>query len=197
MYDYFTGKLVEKGALYVVLEVQGIGYKLHIPLNLVGKLPGVGQPLFLYVSWVVREMSQTLYGFDTKSKRDLFELLLTLSGIGPKTALAIVGYFDPSHLEEAVRIGNSAALVQVPGVGKKTAERLIVDLRDKLKFASLPTTPLSSKVQDALNALLHLGYSQPQAEHALKKAIDEVSEESDLSLLISTALKSGRKLNRL
>jgi holliday junction DNA helicase RuvA len=195
MYAYFNGKLVEKTPLFAIVEVHGIGYKCHIPITLVSKLPPVGEQVLLYVSWVVREMSQALYGFATQEQRDLFELLLTLSGIGPKTALALVGHFELEDLEESVRTGNSQSLTQVPGIGKKTAERLIVDLKGKLKFSPFPKSAVtSSKVQDALNALLHLGCSQAHAEQAIKKAMEELTEECDLPTLITAALKYQRRL---
>jgi Holliday junction DNA helicase RuvA len=94
MYEYFSGKLVEKEIQHVVLDIHGIGYKIFIPTNFFAKLPSVGDALFLFISWVIRENAQALYGFENKEGRDLFELLLTLSGIGPKTALALVGHFE-------------------------------------------------------------------------------------------------------
>lgn len=189
MYDYFHGKLAEKSAQEAVVDVQGIGYKLYIPINLFGKLPEIGERAFFYVSWVVRELSQTLYGFTTKEERDLFELLMTFSGIGPKLALAIVGHFSPGDLEEAVRMGNFRALSQVPGVGKKTAERLMVDLKGKLKIFPQSQMAHSSKIQDALNALLNLGFPALHAQLAVKKALEELTEECELSALIAAALK--------
>ena len=192
MYDYFTGKLAEKNGHYVVIEVIGIGYKLQTPSSLYSKLPQIGNQVLLYASWVVREMSQTLYGFVSKEERDLFELLLSFSGIGPKTALGLVGHFEPAALQETVRNGNVTALAQAPGIGKKTAEKLIVDLKNKLKITVLSTAVFSSQSQDALNALIRLGYSQMSAEHAVQKALQELSGEEDLSSLITAALKYQR-----
>lgn len=193
MYDYFSGKLTEKNGHYAVVEAGGIGYKLYIPSSVYAKLPSAGQQTLLYASWVVREMSQTLYGFVSKEERDLFELLLTVSGIGPKSALGLVGHFDPLSLQDMVRKGNAAALAKAPGIGKKTAEKLIVDLKTKLKISILPQTSSSSYTQDALNALLRLGYSHMSAENAIQKALDELSgEEEDISSLITAALKYQR-----
>lgn len=190
MYAYFQGKLAKKTPLELIIDVQGIGYRFYIPTNLFGKLPHVGEIVLLHASCVVRETSQTLYAFAHAEERDLFELLLTFSGIGPKTALSIVGHFELSDLEQVVLTGNSRRLTQVPGIGKKTAERLIIDLKGKLKVSSFPdSTTSSSKIQDALNALLHLGCSQTHAEQAVKRALDELTEECDLATLISASLK--------
>lgn len=195
MYEYFSGKLVHKEAHLVVLDVQGIGYKLHVPTNLLGQLPMEGTHIFLYVSWVVREMSQTLYGFATQEIRDLFELLITLSGVGPKIALALISHFEPTDLADVVRKGNSLALAQVPGIGKKTAEKLIVELKNRLKLTFFPKISHSSKTQDALNALLRLGYSQTNAEQAIQKALETLKEETDLPTLITTALKFQNRIH--
>jgi Holliday junction DNA helicase RuvA len=192
MYEYFSGKLIEKTAHHAVIDINGIGYKLHTPSSLIVKLPDPGKMVTLYASWVVREMSQTLYGFVDKEERDLFEQLLTISGIGPKTALNLVGHFELPALEDAVRKGNSAALAQVPGIGIKTAEKLILDLKNKLKVTSVSKLHHSSKIQDTLSALIRLGCSQSSAEQAVRKALEELNEESDLAALITTALKYSK-----
>ncbi len=190
MYDYFRGTLVEKNDHYAVVDIGGIGYKLIIPSSLCDKLPHVGQNAHLFTSWIVREMSQTLYGFFSKEERDLFELLLTVSGIGPKTALGLIGHFEPSALEDVVRKGNAAALAKAPGIGKKTAEKLLLELKNRLKISSISS--FTSHSHDALNALMRLGYSQNSAEQAVKKALKEGSSEEDLATLITAALKYPR-----
>lgn len=191
MYEFIRGYLVEVTAHHLVLDVQGVGYKLQTPLTTLGKVES-GRELLAYASYVVRENAITLYGFLTKEERNLFELLITLSGIGPKTALAIVGHLPLAHLATAIEKGHAPTLAKIPGIGKKTAERLIVDLKGKLSsFAEeVPTT--SHKMQDALAALLNLGFTREGAAAALKRALHEVPEDADLSLLISTALKTHR-----
>ncbi len=191
MYAFFNGKLAQKNPHEIVIDISGIGYLLFIPASLYPNLPNLGETVFVHTSWVVREMSQALYAFASSDERDLFEVLLNISGIGPKTALAIIGHIDILSLEEAVLTGNTRKLTQVPGIGKKTAERLLIDLKGKIKITSNFTQKISgsSKIQDALNALLHLGCSQQQAEKAIKQAADELSEECDLASLISAALK--------
>lgn len=193
MYEYFRGKLVEKNQLYAVIEIQGIGYKIFTPLSHYPRLPDEGEGVFLYTSWVIREASQTLYGFLSKRERDLFELLITLSGIGPKTGLSLVGHLEMSDFESAIMTGNVSLLSKVPGIGKKTAERLIVDLKGKFTGFEPSGLKQTSLRYDALNALMNLGYSQTTAEKAINQALKEVPLESELSVLISAALKTQRK----
>lgn len=193
MYEYFRGKLIEKNQLYAVIEIQGIGYKVFTPLSHYARLPDEGEGVFLYTSWVVREASQTLYGFLSKKERDLFELLITLSGIGPKTGLSLVGHLEMNDFETAIITGNVSLLSKVPGIGKKTAERLIVDLKGKFVGVEPSGLKQASHRHDALNALMNLGYSQTTAEKAINQALKEVPLESDLPVLISAALKTQRK----
>jgi Holliday junction DNA helicase RuvA len=189
MYDFFRGTLIEKNQHYAVLEIGGIGYKLYIPQLHFNRFPPIGETVFLYASWVVREMSQTLYGFFDKQERALFEQLLQISGIGPKTSLALIGHYSPCDLEKIVRNEDTHSLAQVPGIGKKTAEKLLVDLRNRLKLMPVAKAIHPSHAQDALSALQRLGCSQTQAEQAIQKALQELSSDTDLSTLITTALK--------
>ncbi|NGX54119.1 MAG: Holliday junction ATP-dependent DNA helicase RuvA [Chlamydiae bacterium] len=192
MYDFIRGKLIETTPTYVVLEAAGVGYKLLTPANLLGAREAPGKEILLYTSWVVRELSQTLYGFLERQERDLFEVLLSLSGIGPKIALAILGSLTLDDLYHAIQVDDFLLLSKVPGIGKKTAERLLLELRRKegLFTATQKSQKPKGKVYDALQALLNLGYSQISAEKALKKAMETLPEESDLSILISAALQS-------
>lgn len=189
MYEYFKGRLAEKTPTHTVVDVQGIGYRIATPSRIMGILPQPGEEVKLYVAWVVRELSQALFGFLTKEERDLFELLITLSGVGPKTALAMLNHFSPEQLDLAVQEENIQALGKVPGIGKKTAERLLVDLKGRLKIGSFSQKVIPSKIQDALHALLNLGYARAQAEKGIQIALKELPEESDLSLLIASAIK--------
>ena len=193
MYDFIRGKLIETTPTYVVLEAAGVGYKLFTPANLLEPTEASDKEILLYTSWVVRELSQTLYGFLERQERDLFEVLLSLSGIGPKIALAILGSLTLDDLYHAIQVDDFLSLSKVPGIGKKTAERLLLELRRKEGLftpSQKSQKPKGKKVHDALQALLNLGYSQMAAEQALKKAMETLPEESDLSTLISTALQS-------
>ena len=181
MYEYIKGTLIESNDSYSVIDVHGIGYRLLTPRP----LHEVGQTVLLYTSFIVREQSQTLYAFVTKEDRELFELLITLSGVGPKTALNVIAHID--DLLSVVEMQNAAALAKVPGIGKKTAERMLVELKGRVKAGmKMGGNP---KLQDALAALLNLGYSPSAAEKAVKMAAAEVDDPNDLSQLITTALK--------
>lgn len=189
MYDFIRGCLAEKTASYVVIDTESIGYKIHVPVNYCNQLPEIGVTVKLYTSWVIRELSQTLYGFFEKAERELFEQLLSISGIGPKTSLALMGHYTPKELERIVQNGEIASLARVPGIGKKTAEKLLVDLKNRLKLTVFTQPLYSTKEQDAVSALLNLGCSQSIAEKAIQKAQKELSHEADLATLIATALK--------
>lgn len=193
MYEYIKGKLVEKEPNYAAVEANGIAFKIFIPLSTFSALPLLESSLLLYTSFHVKEDAQALYGFLTKHDRDLFDLLNTVSGIGPKTALALVGHLDFATFQAAIANANIQLISKVPGIGKKTAERLIVEMRDKLKKLTKDKPSFagssSSLAVDAINALLYLGYNPMQAQKAVQKALDENKKETDLSKLISASLQ--------
>ncbi len=198
MISYIKGILVESQPGYAVLETIGIGYKIFIPTSAYAKLPQYGQQTVLYTSFIVRELSQALYGFTTQEERELFEELLTVTGVGPKLALSLIGHLPIHNMRQAVAAGDIPAISKVPGVGKKTAERLIVELRDKFyKKHPLPADfaipvgnePSLQKIADAMNALINLGYNQAKAQQAVKKSLTLLPESADLPALITQALK--------
>lgn len=196
MYAYLKGILVEASPTYVVLETNQIGYQIAIPTHTLGRLPEIGRELKLFTSFIIRENSQSLYGFLTQAEKQLFEALLDVSGIGPKLSLSLCGHLPPEELLGAISRNDIALITKVPGIGKKTAERLILDLRDKttsllqhipaqFQIAALP----DQKSADALFALIHLGYSQSVAQKALLKTL-KAHPDLTLSDLITTALKN-------
>lgn len=198
MYAYIKGTLVHSSPASVVIEANGIGYLISIPSRTYGQLPQIKSPLILHTSFIVREQSQALYGFTTVQERDFFELLLGVTGIGPKIALALIGHMTPGELQQAILEDNSPAICRVPGIGKKGAERLIMELRDKVAahgpgpagFAvQVPLDKRSQTMADAISALINLGYNQNIAQKAIKKVLKEGEEEPDLASLISVALK--------
>lgn len=193
MYEYIKGSLIEKTPQKAVVEAAGIGYRLSIGLNTYTALPHLGTSVELYLSQVIREDSNTLYAFLEKDQRDLFELLITLSGIGPKTALAIIGHLDLNSFQRAIHTADIRLLSKIPGVGKKTAERLIIEMKDKFKQIKkevyAPISGSDSMISDALSALLNLGYNPLEAQRALEKAKEEMKEEKDLGKMISIALQ--------
>ena len=189
MYEYLKGKLVESAPGRITLDIGGVGYSILIPLNNYSKLPQTGSEIFFYILQVIREDAHTLFGFLTRGERELFKKLNDVSGIGPKTALALIGHMEASDLQIAISQGNLSLLCKVPGIGKKTAERLIVDLRDAIKKTSLAdikgASPLTS---DALNALVNLGYNPLHAQKAIHEVMKNV-QNVDLPKLITEALR--------
>lgn len=202
MLVHIRGQLIQASPLHVVVDVSGIGYKIYISANAFGKLPQIGSEVFLHLSFIVRELAHTLYGFLSASERDIFEVLLGVTGIGPKIALSLIGHLSAHDLQKAVSNNDIVGICKVPGIGKKTAERLIIELRDKLiGIATLPrdpsdlvtvhlSDPNAQKVRDAMSALINLGYNQIIAQKAIKKTLSALSEEPDLATLIMGALKN-------
>jgi Holliday junction DNA helicase RuvA len=198
MYEYIKGTLIEASLSKAIVEVQGLAYSLLIPFNNFSKLPALGSTLIFYVSFVIREDSQKLYGFLARSERDLFENLLEVSGIGPKTSLSLIGHMEIRELQAAISQENIHLICKIPGIGKKTAERLVVEMRDKIKkdmdkSASAPqlqnTEEKAGPVADALSALINLGYNSSHAQKAIKTALSKVEGEPELAKLITAALR--------
>lgn len=197
MFEYIKGTLTESSPAQVTLETHGVGYLLLIPLNNYPKLPKTGSVLTLYVSTVIREDSHKNYGFLSREQRDLFEKLIDVSGVGPKTALSLLGHMELADLQFALSQGNTTILSKIPGIGKKTAERLIVEMRDKIKKLSdsLSNHPITKDSQeagvisDAINALIHLGYNPSQAQKAIQSALTKSDKEPELAQLITLALR--------
>ncbi len=194
MIEYIKGTLVEATPLKTVLDVGGIGYKILIPLSNYAKLPSTGKQICLFISSVIREDSHRYFGFLTSEERDLFETLIEISGIGPKTALALLGHLEPTDLQIAISQSDLTSICKVPGIGKKTAERLVVEMRDRVQKNSAQIFLPSSKTEptlagDALRALINLGYQPLQAQKAVKSVIEEDKQETDLGKLITSALR--------
>lgn len=196
MMEYIKGILASSSLEKTIIEVGGIGYRISIPLNNYTKLPKVGEPLQLFLSTVIREDSQKHYGFLTLEERDLFEVLTQISGIGPKTALSLLGHLEAYDLQLAISSSDVQSICKVPGIGKKTAERLIIEMRDKVQKNSITKisfTPSrssqASTAQDALSALVNLGYQPALAQKAVCATLDEMDEGADLALVITASLK--------
>ena len=192
MFEFIRGSLKEKGPLKAVVETHGIGYRLAIPLSTYSRLPPLEKEVLLYLSHVVREDSETLFAFLTHEERDLFETLITLSGIGPKTAQSIIGHIDIGSFERAVTAADTRLLSKIPGIGKKTAERLVIEMRDKFKqkgSSKLPSSSDGSLIGDAVQALMNLGYHPAAAHKAVQAVLEEKKGEIDLARLITSALQ--------
>lgn len=179
MIAHLRGTVLEKHPNLVVVEASGVGYEVHIPVSTFTRLPDIGAEAKLRIHMHVREDAMLLYGFFTPEEKLLFEKLITVSGIGPKVALTALSGIAPADLVTAIRSGDIAQLTRIPGVGKKTAERMVVELRDKLDIAiagaatpvSLDKGPLLSELDlDLISALVNLGSQRPAAEAAVRKA---------------------------
>lgn len=193
MFEYVKGTLVEALPFKAVVDVGGVGYSVFIPLNTFGKLPKIGSAILLYLTPVIREDAHKLYGFLTRAEREFFEKLIEVSGVGPKMGMALIGNLEIAELQLAIAQANIALLSKIPGVGKKTAERLTVEMRDKiknLKEDSGSKTPASGLVADATSALTHLGYNPLQAQKAVSNVLEKAKKEPSLSELITLALRT-------
>ena len=193
MFEYIKGKLVYADPQKAVIEANGIGYKISIPLSCYSELVNIGNEILLHIAFIVKEDSQTLYGFLQQAERDLFLTLINISGIGPKTAVGILGHLDAVSLQTAVMNDDILQISKVPGIGKKTAQRLLIEMKDKIKNIpldkNLSTKHSQNSLRDAMGALTHLGYHPVLAQKALKLAVEEYPDEQDTSKLIALALK--------
>lgn len=194
MYEYIKGTLVSSSPSKIIVETSGIGYSLSIPLSAYSKLPKIGSTVHFFVSFIVREDSQRLYAFLTEMERNFFDLLHTVSGIGPKTALSLLGHLSLTDLEFAIQGHNVKQLCRVPGIGTKTAERLIIELKGKCLESKQPMAAAQENhvTADAINALVHLGYQPALAEKTISSLVQKEKEPLDLSRLITKALQTIR-----
>jgi Holliday junction DNA helicase RuvA len=197
MISFLRGTVIEVLPMRLILEVGGIGYDIHIPLSTYDKLPAPGKETKILTHLQVREDAHILYGFATPEERDLFLLLVNnVSGVGPKLALAVLNGTTPIRFRGLVVAGDIAALSQIKGVGKKTAERIIVELRDKVGVsaaweaasAANALPPEEQHINDAVLALIALGYKQAEA-HKQVRAIRDKQPQATVEELIKEALK--------
>lgn len=172
MIGRLSGVLLEKQPPHVLLDVHGIGYEIDVPMSTFYDLPAIGAQTTLYTHLVIREDMHLLFGFATESERQAFRQLVKISGVGARTALALLSGLSVSDLYHAVSTQDSARLVKIPGIGKKTAERLLLELRDKLDATSIKigqVTATPNNDSDILNALFSLGYNDGEANWAIKQ----------------------------
>jgi len=197
MIAHLRGTLLFKKSNKVIIEAAGVGYEVFIPLSTFYEVGEVGSIVALHIYTHVREDTLALYGFQSEREKGLFEKLLSVSGVGPRLAVTILSGVETQDLIAALRGGNLGVLLHIPGVGKKTAERLILELRDKIQeFAAEEAPPapppsaasLSDIEQDALSALLNVGYARPNAEAAIIEARKE-QPGGDLEQVLRAALR--------
>lgn len=187
------GKVISAGINRVVIEAQGVGYDVAVPLSTLDSLPKEGE-VFLHVHTTMRENAVELYGFGTQEEKTLFEMLLTVAGIGPKTSLLILSGITPESLKKSIMEGDRRRLTAIPGVGKKSAERILLELKDKIAKSLLDRKlpdgqGLSSMEEDLVSSLVNLGYPQRIAEATAKKIVEKNGSSIDLTQAVKLALK--------
>ena len=208
MIGYLSGVLLSKQATSVIVDVGGVGYDVAIPLSTFYELGEIGEPVQLRVYTHVREDALQLYGFKTARERELFLQLISVNGVGPGLAIKLLSGMNADEMIASIRTNNLVRLVAIPGVGRKTAERLVVDLRDKIAALSSPAleeefaaqtaaegapTTTEAMRNDAMSALANLGYQKAAVEKAVKNAVDEGGELS-VEVILRRSLRSLAKV---
>jgi Holliday junction DNA helicase RuvA len=197
MIAHIQGRLHFKSPEYLVIDVDGIGYQVQVPLTTFYDLPEVGNRVALHIHTHVREDALKLYGFQSHEERMLFVRLMSVAGIGPSLAVNILSGITPTELADSIIHGNLARLVSIPGVGRKTAERIMVEMRDKLpglalnrdEAAPVRTGAVETIIEDALSALVNLGYKKRVANSAIEEAQQKLEGELTLESLLKESLR--------
>jgi len=198
MYHYLNGKIAEKTPVAVILDVNGIGYEVRISLSTFSSLPDLGQTVKLFTHFVVREDAQLLYGFATEEEREAFRLLISISGIGPKLANTLLSGVTLPELKRAIQEKNTPVLTAISGIGQKTAERVIIELKDKIGKAEVSAGKelthdagvSDQMVEDSVSALVSLGYTKQKAKEAIQKTLKAMlGKKPSVEEIIRSALK--------
>ncbi|MCF7886571.1 MAG: Holliday junction branch migration protein RuvA [Candidatus Marinimicrobia bacterium] len=199
MYEYIAGKLTNKEPTFAVIDVNGVGYQVHIPLTTFESLPDLNEKTKLLIYHYVREDDQRLYGFFTQEERKLFLMLIGISGIGPKTAMTMLSGATPAEFKKRIVTQNVKALTRIPGIGKKTAKRIIMELNEKIEdipgaaegeFISSSKVATSTPNSTAIDALVELGYNKNKANRAVSKAVRKLGDEATVQDYIKYALSN-------
>lgn len=185
MIAYLRGRILEKSPNRAVLNVSGVGYEANISVSTFAALPPEGAEASLYIYTHVREDALALFGFARREEKQVFERLISVSGIGPRLAITVLSGMAPDALVTALRSNDLTSLTRIPGVGKKTAERMVLELRDKLEgFAAAPaSSPATRMEEDVISALVNLGYQRGSAEQAAKRAAARAGSAADFELV--------------
>jgi Holliday junction DNA helicase RuvA len=197
---YLEGKLVEKTPTHLILEVNGVGYSVDIPVSTYSSLGEAGQTVRVLTCQQVREDELKLYGFSSKPEKELFELLVNVNGVGPKMALSILSCIPVEEFQRSILQEDMDVLTAISGVGRKTAQRLIVELKEKLSKVDLgerkeskeKETAFAPALDEAIMALVSLGYTKPDAKKGLERVVQEAKEILPVEELIKRALKYTR-----
>ena len=198
MYHYLNGKIAEKTPTAVILDVNGIGYEVRVSLSTFSSLPNLGETVKLFTHFVVREDAQLLYGFATEEEREAFRLLISISGIGPKLAITLLSGVTLPDLKRAIQEKNIPVLTAISGIGQKTAERVIIELKDKIGKAEISAgkelihdaSVSDQMVEDSVAALVSLGYTKQKAKDAVQKTLKAMlGKKPSVEEIIRAALK--------
>ncbi|ENK0839220.1 MULTISPECIES: Holliday junction branch migration protein RuvA [Clostridium] len=192
MYEYIKGKYIDMYKDYIVIENNNIGYKIYTSGSTMAKLPSIGENIMLYTEQIVREDFIGIYGFLTKDELSMFKLLLTINGVGAKASLSLLSISNVSTLKYAIKMGDEKTITRAPGIGKKTAQRIILELKDKIEIDIVEDDEEiinkitdDKKVLEAVAALVTLGYSEKEAN----KVINQCDKDNSLEQIIKEALK--------
>jgi Holliday junction DNA helicase RuvA len=197
-----TGNLLELDGAHLVVDIHGVGYEIEVAGSVIETLPQIGVEISLFTHFVVREDAQLLYGFASRAERDLFRAYIKINGVGPKLGLSLISSLDPSTLAQAVRSGDVSVLTKVPGVGKKTAERLLLELKNRLDALSeISGAPLAAIVAEggrthraveieAEDALLALGYRPADAARIVGRAMQNLADNATVEEIVRQSLRT-------
>jgi len=196
MYHHLNGKLVHKSPACIVLDVGGVGYELTVPLSSFERLPSEGNEVSLLTHFHVREDGMRLFGFLTETERDLFRMLIDISGIGPMLALSVLSGTSVETVRQAVTSGDATMLKKVRGVGRKTAERIVLELRDPIQrlgeaVGGVALSPADATSQDAVAALISLGFTRSKAVEAVASTRKHLGDDASVEALVREALKGA------
>jgi len=190
-----SGALTRVGADFVVVNVGGVGYKVYAPLSVIADMPPVDNEIKLFTFTYVKEDALTLYGFSDLDQQALFELLLTVSGVGPKVALNILSVLPVEHLADAIATDNHAALVRIPGIGSKTAQRIVLELKEKIatlrwerRVERLAKPAEQEVLADVVEGLVALGYNRNDSRDAAERALSAVADKTNSAAVVREAL---------
>jgi len=193
MISQIRGRLAYKSPEEIVIDVHGVGYGIKVPLSTFYELPGIGEEILLLIYTYVREDSLHLYGFLTPKEKELFRLLIGVSGVGPKLAINVLSGISAGELERALKDEDLVRLTRIPGVGRKTAERMLLELKDKVVVSETTVVPgirgKEEMIKDALSALVNLGYAKGIAEGAIKGVLQEKEDALSLEELLRESLR--------
>lgn len=199
MIVYLNGVLTEKSPANVVIECSGVGYEALIPLSTFDRLPASGEKVKLFTYHAVREDDEVLFGFSTPEERDMFVKVTAVSGVGPKTALAVLSGFTTGDLQLAIAQGDAKRIATIKGVGKKTAERIVIELKDKVNpIEALSNSSVASAgsqravLRDAMLALSALGFSEDKAQRMVSDVLESHPDVADTETIIKKALGGGK-----